>query len=231
MQHLRMPSSLGTLARVPLFASLEPGDVRALDYRCVWRRVSGGDWVAGEQLEGRDVYFVVSGHVHVLSGSSDRATILCDLRDGQHIGEVAAIDGNPAMIGLRAIADSVVARMSPAVFLEAVHRYPGVSDAVLGTLAHAVRILAKRADEHTRLHVRERLSAELLRLSRTSAAGRLVVSPPPTHAELAARIGTNREGVTRSLKALELEGAITRTRSAIVIFDPDTLRDVAGEGK
>lgn len=216
---------------MPLFASLEPDDVRALDSRCVWRRVSGGDWVVDEQSEGRDVHFVVSGHVHIVAGSSDRTTILGDLRDGQHIGEVAAIDGNPGKVGLRAVADSIVARMSPAVFLEAVHDYPSVCDGLLATLAHSVRFLAKRADEHTHLSASERLSAELLRLSRTSAAGRLVVSPPPTHAELAARIGTNREAVTRSLKALELEGAIARTRSAIVIFDPDALRRVAGEGK
>jgi CRP-like cAMP-binding protein len=226
-----MPSNFGTLARVPLFASLELDDVRALDARCLWRRVGGGDWVVDEQSEGRDVYFVVSGHVHVVAGSSGRATILGDLRDGQHFGEVAAIDGSPGMVGLRAVADSVVARMSPAVFLEAVHRHPSVRDGLLATLAHVVRFLANRADEHAHLRVRERLSAELLRLSRASAVGRVVVSPPPTHAELAARIGTNREAVTRSLKALQLEGAIARTRSAIVIVDPDLLRGLAGEGK
>ena len=122
--------------------------------------------------------------------------------------------------------DTLVARMSAAVFRETIHRYPDVCDNVLATIALTVRTLANRAYEHAHLQVRERLCAELLRLSRTSAAGRLVVSPPPTHAELAARISTHREAVTRALKALERDGAIARTRSAIALIDPEHLRRI-----
>jgi hypothetical protein len=33
-----------SLARIPLFASLEPEDLRALDSRCRWRIVPAGEW-------------------------------------------------------------------------------------------------------------------------------------------------------------------------------------------
>jgi hypothetical protein len=49
------------------------------------------------------------------------------------------------------------------------------------------------------LDVRERLCAELLRLSHPSGQDRIVISPPPTHLEIALRIGTRREAVTKSL--------------------------------
>jgi CRP-like cAMP-binding protein len=218
-----------TLARVPLFASLAPGDVRALDSRCVWRRVTAGEWVVDSSSNGTDVYFVLHGHLRGVVLSSGRETILGDVRDGGHFGAVAAIDGQPGVCGLRAVADTVVARMNAAVFRDVIHRYPSVCDGVLAVFAQTTRMLVNRANEQAHLHVRERLCAELLRLSRAGAKGRIVISPPPTHAELAARISTRREAVTRLLKALELEGAIARTRGAIALTDPDHLRRIIAE--
>ena len=69
----------------------------------------------------------------------------------------------------------------------------------------------------------------LLRLSRTTAEGRVVVSPPPTHAELAARISSHRELVTKMLNALEREETISRTRGAIVLTNPARLRRIVAE--
>jgi CRP/FNR family transcriptional regulator, cyclic AMP receptor protein len=224
MNYARMIRGPATLAGVPLFASLEREDVRALDSRCVWRRVSAGEWVVDDRSEDTDVYFVLSGHAHVVMLSPGGEMILRDVRDGEYFGDVSAIDGLPRPGGLRAVTDTVVARMSAAVFHEAIRRYPSVFESVLKNAANMIRSLLNRADEHAHLLVRERLCAELLRLSRTSAAGRLVISPPPTHAQLAARISTRREAVTRLLKALELDGAITRTRSAIALVKPEYLR-------
>ena len=82
----------------------------------------------------------------------------------------------------------------------------------------------QRAHEQANFDVRKRLCAELIRLSRTTGEGRVVVSPPPTHAEFAARISTHREAITKALSLLEREGMVTRSPSAIVICDIDRLR-------
>jgi DNA-binding MarR family transcriptional regulator len=50
------------------------------------------------------------------------------------------------------------------------------------------------------------------------------VSPPPPHAELAARVASHREAVTRELSAMEKAGLIARRRGAIALLDPDRLR-------
>jgi CRP/FNR family transcriptional regulator, cyclic AMP receptor protein len=231
VNYARMIRGPATLAGVPLFASLEAEDVRALDSRCVWRRVEAGDWVVDDRSEDTDVYFVLSGHAHVMMQSASREMILRDIRDGGYFGDLSAIDGLPRRGRLRAVTETVVARMSAAVFCETIHRFPGVYENALKNVAYMVRALVNRVDEHAHFHVRERLCAELLRLSRTSAAGRLVISPPPTHAQLAARISTRREAVTRLLKALELEGAISRTRSAILLVNPDHLRRIIADAK
>lgn len=215
-----------SLSHASLFASLEPRDIQALDSRCLWRKVSAGEWVIDDKAEGADVFFVISGHARVVIGPASRRLILRDIRDGEYFGELSAIDGRPRSAGILAVTDTTIARMSAALFRETVHNHPGVCDQVLATLAAAIRALNNRANEQANYDVRQRLCAELLRLSRTTAESRVVVSPPPTHAELAARISTHREAVTKLLNALEREGAISRARGAIVVANPKRLRKI-----
>lgn len=226
-----MPHGPETLARMPLFASLGADDVRALDARCTWRRVSAGEWVIDYQSEGTDVFFVQRGRARVVIVSAGREIILRDIHEGEYFGEYSAIDGKPRSAAIRALADTVVARMSAATFWEAIHRYADVREKVLKTLVAGLRALNDRTNERANLDVRQRLCAELLRSSRAAADGRIVVSPPPPHAELAARIGTHREAVTKTLGALSRAGAIARTRGAIVLTDAERLRAIVAEGE
>ena len=69
-----------------------------------------------------------------------------------------------------------------------------------------------------------RLHAELLRNSRRRRNGALIISPPPTHQDLASRIGSQREAVSKELNRLEREGVITRSRVAIEIVREGVLR-------
>ncbi|MFC6804131.1 helix-turn-helix domain-containing protein [Deinococcus caeni] len=79
--------------------------------------------------------------------------------------------------------------------------------------------------EHALLDLRHRLYAELLRLPFPAPApGERVVTPPPYHHVLAARIGCRREQVTREFTAMAAEGLVDRTRGALVLRRPDLLR-------
>ena len=133
-----------------------------------------------------------------------------------------------------AVTDAVVAAMPPAVFRGLVHEHPDVCDQLLVLLASQIRMLANRVNEHGTLDVRARIWAELLRLSRPARDGevRAVISPPPTHVELAARVSTRREAITRELKSLERAGLVERRRGAIVLLDTAQLSkmiDQAGQ--
>jgi CRP-like cAMP-binding protein len=215
-----------TLAKVPTFAGLPAEDIRALDARCLWRKVAGGEWVLDYQAEGADVYFVFSGLARVVIVSSGREMILRDIREGEYFGHYSAIDGKPRSAAIVAVTDSVVARMSAAVLWESIHRYDSVRERVLRDLVGDIRTANQRVHEQANFDVRKRLCAELIRLSRATGEGRVVVSPPPTHAEFAARISTHREAVTKTLSALEREGLIARSPSAIVLTDATRLRRI-----
>jgi CRP-like cAMP-binding protein len=121
--------------------------------------------------------------------------------------------------------------MPASVFRTAIHTYPDACDQLLELLAFYVRSMSNRVNEFTTLDARHRIYAELLRLSRPDAArpAQALVSPPPAHADLAARVSIRRESVTRELKALERAGLLEKRRGAMVLTDTARLRKMIAE--
>lgn len=217
-----MPSRPQTLQRVPLFSSLDRSVVQALDARCTWRQVAARDWVIDYQDEGIDVFFVAAGSVRVLIYSkSGTEVILADIDEGGFFGELAPIDGQPRSAGVLAMTDALVATMPGQVFVEVLNTYPGVAFHVLKLLAARIRALDNRVLEYSTLHVRQRVSCELLRLAQRDPENprRGILVSRPTNAEIAARISTRREVVSREMKRLEQEGCLERKRGTIVLTD------------
>jgi len=58
---------------------------------------------------------------------------------------------------------------------------------------------------------------------RAGGTGERVVTPPPFHHVLAARIGCRREQVSRELSALGHQGIVEKGRGALVIRQPKVL--------
>ena len=229
------PARAETLARIPLFRSLPATAVDRLDRQCAWKRAAAGQWLLDYQDASDDVFFVVAGAVRVIIQSGGREVLLREIKAGEFFGELAAIDHQPRSSGIVAVLDVTIGRMPASVFRAAVHEHADVCDQLLALLAGQIRMLANRVHEFATLDVPHRIAAELLRLSRPDKEpGRAIVSPPPIHTEIAARVSTRREAVARQLNALERAGLIERRRGAIVLTDVDRLRrqvdEAADEG-
>src|SRR6516164_1770144 len=210
---MRMRRKTETLATVGLFRSLDAANIDLLDTQCSWRPLSRNQSIVDYQDTSNDVFFIVSGAVRVkLQSASGREVLLREINAGDFFGELAAIDGEPRSAGIIAVTDVTVARMPASVFRTTVHSHPDVCDQLLALLAGQIRMLANRVNEFSTLDVRHRIHAELLRLSRPEPGdpARAVISPPPPHAEIAARVSTRREAVARELKALERDRMIER---------------------
>ena len=215
-----------TLGKIPLFKDVPPAEIDRLDTQCVWRSFDEKEEILHAKDRGTEVYFVVSGNVRVILHSpKGKEVILRDIKAGEYFGEMAALDGQPRSASIVALSRAVVARMPSTVFRSTIHSHNSVCDQILGQLIGQVRQLSRRVAEFSTLNVNGRIRAELMRLARrrTDGSGQFVISPPPYHNELAARVSTHREAVTRELSALEKEGLIERRRSALVIPDPDRL--------
>jgi len=218
-----------TLAHIPLFRSLDPKAVARLDTQCAWRHRGAKEWILEHDEPSTDVYFLTAGTVRALiHASADRDVILADLKAGQFFGEMAAIDGKPRSSSILALTRSTVATMPASVFRQLLRTEQDVNEQVLQLLVARVRTSNQRIHEFSTMHVKQRIHAELLRSSRpdptTPRQG--IISPPPPHAEIAARVSTGREMVVRELKALERSGLLVRRRGALVITDVPRLLQV-----
>jgi CRP/FNR family transcriptional regulator, cyclic AMP receptor protein len=218
------PSALG-LRNVSLLAGVEPAALEVLAQQCRWRRFMKGQRVVSREAPDRDVYLIVAGCVRATAFSSaGRQVTYRDIRAGDWIGELAAIDGRARSADVEALEDTLVASMTPAVFRQLLHDHPPVCDCVLDRLASLVRDLTERVFEFSTLGVQNRVQSELLRLAREAGvrdnAARL--EPAPKHADLAGKLSTYREQVTRELSAMVKEGLVQRDERALVI--PDVAR-------
>jgi CRP-like cAMP-binding protein len=207
-----MTPRVESLRSIRLFRGLTDAEILRLDSRCLWRRCETKQEVLGHGDSGTDVFFVVSGLVRaVIRPNGHREVILGDIGAGEFFGELAAIDGLPRSASIVAVTGATLARMPAAVFREVLREHADVSGRLLALLAARIRLLDTRV-------------GELLRLSRPDgASGRAVVSPPPYHAEIAARISARREAVTRELRALEDAGLLEKRRGALVLTDVGAL--------
>src|SRR6185437_9150069 len=206
-----MPRPNETLERVGLFRSLDRAARESCERRCQWRHAKAKEWLLEQNDVGTDIYFLTSGVVRVLiTPSPDREIILGDIDAGGYFGEMAAIDGQPRSAGILAITDATIARMPATVFREIIHKYPDVAEQLLQQLVARIRALDQRVNEFSSMHVKNRIWSELLRRSRPDPTDqrRAIVSPPPVHADIAARVSTRREMVARELKSLERTGLL-----------------------
>lgn len=215
-----------SLASVALFKSLTPEEVQSFDGRVSFRRFEENELVIDYDDVSNDVYFILTGQVRVLYRAiTGKEVILGELPAGSFFGELSAIDGVGRSANVTALVRSQMCIMPGPVFIELVTKSPEITKALLGILATRIRALNTKLAEHSFLQTKHRLYAEVLRLSQPRAGhpGHRVVSPPPFHHDLAARIGCRREAVSRELSALEKEGVVQKSRGALILVQPETL--------
>ncbi len=223
-----------TLARCAVLAGLGEREIDRLDTQCVWRRYDAGAEILSHQDDTTDVYFVAAGTVRVVIASvQGKDTVFRDIEAGDYFGEMSAIDGKGRSAGVIARTNATVAKMPAAVFRELAMSHPAVCYGILERAVRQIRYLTERVNEFRILDVRHRIFVELLRLSRTPAGGdgEAVISPPPTHQEIADRVSTRREAVARELKQLERDGHLLRRRGALVIPDPALLAEMVEKAR
>lgn len=216
---------MGRLAGIP-FCRDAGIDLASFESRSWWRRFDPDEILVDFDDLSADVYFVVAGEVRILIRTkSGKEIILGEMRDGQLFGELAAIDGISRSANVTALTKGEVCVMPAAVFRDLVFAAPTVADRLLRILAKRVRELNARLMERAVLDLRHRLYSELLRLSvpRGHSSNERVVTPPPYHHVLAARIGCRREQVTREFTTLSQESLVDRTRGALILKRPDIL--------
>ena len=225
------PSALG-LRNVRLLAGVEQAALESLAQQCRWKRFNGGQRVTSRESDDRDVYLIVSGKVRITAFSAaGRQVTFRDIGAGDWFGDLAAIDGRSRSADVDALEDSLLASLRPAQFRDLLQAHRVVCDRVLDRLVTLVRDLTDRVFDFSTLGVQNRVHAELLRLAKEAGVERNVakIVPAPKHSDLAGKVSTYREQVTRELSTMAKQGLLKRSDGALVILDVARLERIVQE--
>lgn len=218
------------LAKVDMLRGLQAAELKALASTCRWRACASGQEIIEQEGGSQDVYFVAQGRVRItIYAANGREVTFRDLTAGASFGELAAVDGRSRSTSVVTLDDDTwLASLTSEQFRELLRKQPAVVDNVLRGLVALVRNLTDRVVEYSTLGVRNRIQAELVRMAKEKgvAGNRAAIAPAPKHADIASRVSTNREEVSREFGHLSREGIIERRRGELVILDVRRLVDM-----
>jgi CRP/FNR family cyclic AMP-dependent transcriptional regulator len=215
------PSALG-LRAIKLLEGLPEERLQSLALQCKWRRYEPEQMVFSREGTDRDVHLIVSGTVRItIYSANGRQVTFNDERAGAAFGELAAIDGKPRTADALALESLLIASMPPEAFKQLLRAEPVVLERVLLQLITLVRRLSDRVIDLSTLGVQNRVHAEVLRLAREAgvADNRARIDPAPKHTDIASRVSTYREQVTRELSLLARSGILSKDAHALVVRD------------
>ena len=224
-----MASNEETLDKIGLLESLSEPERQSLARRCAWRQYKGGEQILDRDSASRDVLFIVEGEVRVVNYSvSGRETAYANFAAGDHVGEIAAIDGMTRSASVVAITDCKVAVFPGEQFIELVEGHAAIAFRLLRHLTSIIRTNNERIAELSTIGAVQRVYRELLRLCEPNPSGEgAVVSPLPTQQDLASKVGATRETVARALSQLMNTGVIERRGRTLCIRDTEMLSFLA----
>jgi CRP/FNR family cyclic AMP-dependent transcriptional regulator len=225
---------LKALKQVPILAGLPETTLERVARTCRWQDFEQGEQVLRYQDPSTEVCFLAAGKVRVAVYSMEgKAVLFTDLRPGAMFGEIAAIDGSRRSAGVEAIESCTVASLAAGQFEDLLLREPKVAVATLRHVTAEVRRLSERVVEFSTLIVQNRIQAELLRLAAESGQhqGQALLSPAPSLSEIADRISTHREAVSRELSRLASIGLLRREGANLRIVDVARLVKLVREAK
>jgi len=211
---------------LPLFQGLAPRDFDGIDISLAERRLGPWEILFNQKDTSRDVHFLLSGTLIALFWTADgREVIFTRFGLGEHLGELAALDDGPRSLAVVARSEATVLTLPGAVFRQLFDQVPTLRWRIAQNLVARIRTLTARNLELTTYSVEQRVASYLFGLAvdhgQLRAGG--VIREAPTHAEIAATIGSNREMVTRVMGGLARRGAIRTSRQRIELLDPKVL--------
>ncbi|HEX3692477.1 MAG TPA: Crp/Fnr family transcriptional regulator [Solirubrobacteraceae bacterium] len=215
------------LARVPVFATLEPEDLEHVAALAVPRGFEPGQIVFREGDASDTCYVVRSGSARAVHEHPDGRTItLATFGPGDFFGELAMFEDELRSATVEAVqATEAVALLGPDMRRLLVE-HPQIAMRLVIALGRRLRDTNERLARQSFQTVQSRVAVVLRDLvAQAIAAGAPTqeVLVTATQADLAKLAGSSRESASRFLAVLERAGVISQGRGRLVVHDPVAL--------
>jgi CRP/FNR family transcriptional regulator len=215
-------TKLEVLQSNPYFQDLNPAILYEIIEGMRLYRFENGETVFWEGDECAGLHMIRQGSVKLFKISPQgRELIIRILDEGETFNEVPVFDHQPNPVNVSAVEDSEIWIIEPVVIRESIARYPELAQSVIHNLCVNLRVLLGTVEELNFYQVTNRLARLIEQLPAEQLEGPREARL--TQDVLAARLGTVREVVARSLKELERSGAIQVNRGHIQVVDGERL--------
>ncbi len=202
------------VARSSLFVGLTPAELDAVASKCVEKRYEAGDNLFHEGDPCQGLHVLTRGTVKIFKTSaSGREVMLAMIAAPSSVAEVPVFDGGAYPASAVATGDAHALFLDLRDFHAVCREHPGIALQALRVMGSRLRQLVATVERVSFGSIRQRLASMLLE------AGSGVFTLPGTHQEVASRLGTVREVITRNLGRFQTEGLIEIRGREIHVLD------------
>ena len=212
------------LRTVPIFSELSDEDITSLARLALRKRYPKDTVVFFENEEGDFFFTILEGRIKVtILGDDGREVILSVLGPGDFFGEMALLDNEPRSATAIAVEESELLSLHRNDFQTVLNDNKSITSALIRVLSARLRRANHQISTLALLDVYGRVARVIVDMAREEGKrlrdGRIAFRRA-THQEIANRIGTTRETVTRMLKDLERQGLI-HVEGKEMVVQPD----------
>ena len=213
-----MNPKLSSLTQIALFSSLTEAEIQALGQRAVERRFAPDEMLFWEGEPCAGIFLIVEGSVKIFKTSAGGREMMLALETAPStVAELPLFDGGPYPASVRAVEPVAALFINKADFQAVCRQFPDVALKILAVVGHRLRHLVQLVESMTFGSVTQRLARLLLDASRQTGGDDFDL--PLTHQELASRLGTVREVVSRNLARFRAEGLIRIQGRQVSVLD------------
>jgi CRP-like cAMP-binding protein len=218
---------IAALGRTALFGELTEAGLRALAERAIERRLARDEVLFIADEEARGLFVIVTGALRaVRDGVDGREQVIHVERAGATIAEIPVFDDRPYPSTVIAEEETVVLFLDKREVHKLCLDYPQIALSALKILAGRLRKLAELVETISLKDVDQRVArwlwSEAKSTGRRSPKG-LEIHLRLTHQQIASRVGSVREVVSRALARLQQNGLISIEGRSITIADEEAL--------
>jgi CRP/FNR family transcriptional regulator len=209
-----------------LCSGLEKEEVEAIAAIAVSRKLRKGELLFIEGDPAGGFFVLLTGRIRIYKASAEgKEYTIHQIRPGQLFAEAAIFKGDKFPANAMATVDSLVAFFPRGAFANLLRNSPQISLKIIGSLSGFVRDFNRQVEDLSLKEVPARIASFLLNQSEEKNNMRFSLDIPKS--ELARRLGTVSETLSRGLGRLKEAGLIKVEKNEIQILDPSGLSSVA----
>lgn len=218
------------LGKSLLFSGLNSDDLQSLAAISSSRPFAKGDCLFSEGDKATGFYLLVSGHIKMCRVSPEgREKVLHFVRPGETFAEAAFFGDGSYPAEARAVEGGELLFIPKQGFMELLESRPQFTLNLVVSLSLSLRRFARQIEELTFADVASRLASFLVKRAEeksTSYNGITYLELGIKKGELAAKLGTAGETISRTFRKLKEEGIIEMEGRNVTILQMDRLQQL-----